>query len=109
MRPHPLPHSQDEPTNSLPGRTIAEIFEEKIPNIGENDEGGRYLVSPELIAYLQWLIYSAQYKAQDQGARGEEHKKYYNIWLVSFKAKLGLYCKKLLKELERAFAGDDES
>ena len=61
---------------STPGRSIAEIFEEEIPNFGENDWEERYLVSPELIAYLQWLIYSAQYKSQDQGAREDEHKKY---------------------------------
>ena len=86
---------------STPGRSIAEIFEEEIPNFGENDWEERYLVSPELIAYLQWLIYSAQYKSQDHGARGDEHKKYFDTWIVSFKARWGIYSKKVLNELER--------
>ena len=65
-----------------PGRSIAEIFEEKIPNNGENDWEERYLVRPELITYLQWLICSAPYKSQDQGERGDEHEKYYDTWAV---------------------------
>ena len=42
------------------------------------------------MACLPWLIYSAQYKSPD-----------YNTCVVLFKAKWGLNCKKLLKELER--------
>ena len=59
------------------------------------------MVGPELIAYLQWLIYSALFKSPDQGARRDEHKKYYDTWVVSFKARRGAYRKKLLKELQK--------
>ena len=59
--------SKRAPLTPTPGRSIAEFFEEKIPNIGENDTEESYLVSPELIAYL--------HKSQDQGARRDEHKK----------------------------------
>jgi hypothetical protein len=82
------------------GRSIADVFEEKIPDY-ESIEGERYLVSPELIAYLQWLIYSAPFKSPDHGPRSEEHKKYYDTWAASFKARWGAYRKLLLKELEK--------
>ena len=36
----------------IPGSSIAEIFEEKIPIVCENDGEERYLVCPELIGYL---------------------------------------------------------
>ena len=49
------------------------------------------------------MIYSAQFKSPDQGACGDEHKKYYDTWVVSFKARWGAYRKKLLKELEKWF------
>ena len=45
------------------------------------------------------------FKSQDQGERGDEHKKYYNTWAVSFKARWGAYSKKLLKELEKLYHG----
>ena len=41
----------------------------------ENCFEERQLVGPELLAYLQWLIYSAQFKPPDQGVNGD--KKYY--------------------------------
>ena len=74
-----------------------------VPNYGKNAGEERRLVGPELIAYLQWLIYSAPFKSQDQGARRDEHMKYYYTWVVSFKARWGAYRKKLLKELEKWF------
>ena len=82
------------------GRSITDIFEEKMPDY-ENIGNERYLVSPELIAYLQWLIYSAPFKSPDQGPRAEEHKRYYDTWAASFKARWGAYRKLLLKELEQ--------
>ena len=87
-----------------PGRSIVEVFDETIPHYGDSAGTAgeeRHLVGPELIVYLQWLIYSAPFKSQDQGARGDEHKKYYNTWVVSFKVRWGAYSKKLLKELEK--------
>ena len=83
------------------GRSIVDVFDETIPNYGDSAGEERHLVGPELIVYLQWLIYSAPFKSQDQGARGDEHKKYYNTWVVSFKVRWGAYRKKLLKELEK--------
>ena len=47
------------------------------------------------------MIYSAPFQSPDQGARGDEHKKYYDRWVVSFKARWSAYRKKLLKELEK--------
>ena len=37
-------------------RTLLEIFQEKVPGTD------RHLISPELIAYLKWLIYVAAYE-----------------------------------------------
>ena len=34
---------------------------------------------------------------------GDEHKKYYDTWVISFKSKWGSYCKLLSKELERSY------
>ena len=84
-----------------PGRSIADVFEDTILNYGDSAGEERHVVGPELIEYLQWLIYSAQFKSPDQGACGDEHKKYYNTWVVSFKARWGAYHKNLLKELEK--------
>ena len=83
------------------GRSIANIFDEKIPNYGENDGDERYLVGPELIAYLQWLIYTSPFKSPDQGQRAGEHKKYYDTWVVSFKVRWSAYRRKLMEELEK--------
>ena len=68
-----------------PGCSIANVFEEKIPNYGDSAGEERQLVGPGLIAYLQWLLYRAPFKSQDQGARGDEQK-YYVTSGVSFKA-----------------------
>ena len=84
-----------------PGCSIANVFEEKIPNYGDSAGEERQLVGPGLIAYLQWLLYRAPFKSQDQGARGDEHKKSHNTWVVLFKARWGAYSKKLLKDLEK--------
>ena len=78
-----------------PGRSIAYVFEEKIPNWGNSAGEERHLVGPELIVYLQWLIRCAPFKSPDQGAHGAEvgsvhgaeDKKYYDTWIVSFKAR----------------------
>ena len=83
-----------------PGRSIADVFEETIPNYGDSAGKERHVVGPELIVYLQWLIRCAPFKSPDQGARRDEHKKYYDAWVVSFKARRGAYRKKLLKELQ---------
>ena len=84
-----------------PGCSLAKILRERIPNHCENDGEERHLVGPELLAELQWLIYSALFKSLDQGARGDEYKKYYTTWVVMFKSRWGPYCKLLLKALER--------
>ena len=43
-----------------PSRTLKEIFKEKIHGTE------KYLVSAELIAYLKWLIYEADFKDRGQ-------------------------------------------
>ena len=73
----------------------------RFPTKGDSAGEERHLLGPEFIAYLQWSIYSAPFKSPDQGSRGDEHKKYYDTWVVSFKARWGTYRKKLLKELEK--------
>ena len=50
-----------------PGRSIADIFEEKIPNYSDIAWEERHLVGPELTAYLQWLIYSAPFQVTGPG------------------------------------------
>ena len=56
-----------------PGRSIADVFDEKIPNFCYSRLEVRYLVGPgpELIAYLQWLMDTAPSKAPDQGKQGD--------------------------------------
>jgi hypothetical protein len=84
-----------------PGRTIQDIFAEKITT-GDDGNKKKWLVSAELIAYLQWLIYTAPFKSPEQGARGVVHAKYYIDWVASFTApgKEKAYRKELQKALE---------
>ena len=66
-----------------PGRTLDAIFDEKIPKINPADEKERekFVVSPELIAYLKWLIYTAAFKDPNAGDRGAIHARFYVDWV----------------------------
>jgi hypothetical protein len=47
-----------------PGRILQDIFQAKIPKINPQDATEKIrhqAISPELIAYLKWLIYSRFY------------------------------------------------
>jgi hypothetical protein len=47
-----------------PGSTLQDIFHAKIPKINpqEATEREEFVIGPELIAYLKWLIYTAAFK-----------------------------------------------
>ena len=89
-----------------PGRTLQTIFQEKIPKIQPADprEREKFVVGPELIAYLKWLIYSAAFKDPYSGERGAVHAQYYANWVSEIVGKEKGYRKKLLEQLEIWYA-----
>ena len=63
-------------------RTLKGIFDEKIPAVDGCTEKGdvnaeeKHIVSPELIAYVKWLIYTAPFKdpfAEPRGGCGRSY------------------------------------
>ena len=62
------------------GRTVADVLEERIPKYDTNDDDDEvdadsepeYVVGPK----LQWLIYSAPFKAPDHGKRAGVHSEH---------------------------------
>ena len=85
-----------------PGRTLEAIFQEKIPKINPADETERakFVISPELIAYLKWLIYTAAFKDPNSGDRAGIHAKFYVDWVSEIITKEKGYRKKLLEQLQ---------
>lgn len=85
-----------------PGRTPEAIFQEKIPKINPADETerARFLIGPELIAYLKWLIYTAAFKDPNAGDRGAIHSRFYVDWVSEIVTKEKGYRKKLLEQLQ---------
>ena len=67
-----------------PGRTLQEIFQAKIPKIDPQDatEREKFIIGPELIAYLKWLIYTAAFKEPMAGERGVLNIKFFNDCLL---------------------------
>ena len=79
----------------------------KMPAFADEDDdastafsGEGHLVSPEIIAYLKWLIYTAVFKEPLGEKRGAEHVKFYLDWKRIISAKEDVFCKKLLEELK---------
>lgn len=89
-----------------PGRDIDAIFQEKIPKINPEDETERerFLISPELIAYLKWLIYTAAFKEPTAGERGAIHNQFYLDWVSEIVTKEKAYRKRLLHQLRIWYA-----
>ena len=52
-------------------------------------------ISHELMAYLNWLIYSAAFKESLAVALGATHIQFYLKWTVTFASKEDVYSKKL--------------
>ena len=90
-------------------RTIKQIFQDKVP--GTED---RHLISPELIAYLKWLIYVAPYEDRSAVDHVQFYQKqvaykpnpaYYKIWrslLQLFKELDGWYKEHLPSKKRRS-------
>ena len=64
-------------------RCLKDIFDMKMSAFSDNDDGSaipgaeRHVVSPELMAYLKFLIYTAAFKDPLADKRGAEHVQYY--------------------------------
>jgi hypothetical protein len=73
-------------------RTLREIFKEKVPGTD------RQLISPELIAYLKWLIYVAAYEDRSTLAHVEFYQK--QVALFQNPATYKIWRSLLYKELD---------
>jgi hypothetical protein len=84
------------------GRTLQDIFQAKIPKIDPQDatERERFIIGPELIAYLKWLIYVAAFKDASEGERGLINIKFFTDWVNEIFSKEKGYRKLLLEELQ---------
>ena len=60
----------------------------------------KHIVSPELIAYLKWLIYTAPFKDPFSEPRGAIHRQFYLEWLDAFASKEDTFRKRLMVQLE---------
>jgi hypothetical protein len=87
---------------ATPGRTLQEIFQAKIPKIDPQDatEREKFIIGPELIAYLKWLIYTAAFKDPSAGERGVPNIKFFTDWVQEIFSKEQGYRKLLLEELK---------
>lgn len=92
-------------------RSVEDVFNMKMPAFADEDDdasaafsGERHLVSPEIIAYLKWLIYTAAFKEPFGDKRGAEHVKFYLDWKRTISAKEDVFRKKLLEELKIWYA-----
>ena len=57
-------------------------------------------MSPKLMAYLKWLIYTAAFKEPLADARGTTHMQFYLKWTETFASKQDAHRKKLFDALE---------
>ena len=86
------------------GLSIKDIFDEKIPAISGVDAGDanateKHLVSPELMAYLKWLIYTAPFKDPFAQPRGADHTRFYSDWNYTFGAREAVFRQRLYEAL----------
>ena len=72
-------------------RTLRQIFTEKVPGTD------RHLISPELIAYLKWLIYVSAYEDRSTVAHVEFYQKQVVLYQnpANYKMWRSLLCKEL--------------
>jgi len=87
------------------GRGIKDIFDEKIPAISGVDADDanateKHLVSPELMAYLKWLIYTAPFKDPFAQPRGAHHTEFYLDWVSTFEVKEDVFRRRLYEALD---------
>ena len=72
--------------------TIKDVFDMKMPAFADDDDAGaisvekRHLVSPELMAYLTWLIYTSAFKERLADARGATHIQFDLKWTETLPA-----------------------
>ena len=85
-----------------PGRTLDSIFGQKIPKINPEDalEREKFVISPELIAYLKWLIYTAAFKDPSDGERAQSHADFFTQWVGEVIGKEKGYRQLLYDELK---------
>ena len=62
------------------------------------------IVSPELIAYLKWLIYTAAFKDPFVEPRGAIHRQFYLDWVDFFASKEDSFRQRLKEHLEIWYA-----
>jgi hypothetical protein len=87
------------------GRSLHDIFDQKIPAVegAEEDDVNikeKNLVSPELIAYLKWLIYTAPFKDPFAEPRGSLHIQFYVNWVRTYATQEDQSRKRLFEALE---------
>ena len=58
------------------------------------------IVSPELLAYFKWLIYTAHFKDLFAVPRGAMQRKFYIDWVDTMDSKEDSFRKKLMAQLE---------
>jgi hypothetical protein len=87
------------------GRSLKDIFDDKIPAISGVDADDanateKHLVSPELMAYLKWLIYTAPFKDPFAQPRGNQHTQFYFDWVATFADKEKVFRQRLHEALD---------
>ena len=92
------------------GRSIEDVFNMKMPAFADDEDavaeisGERHLVSPEIIAFVKWLIYTAAFKEQLGEQRGATHLQFYLDWKRTVAAKEDIFRKRLLEALQIWYA-----
>ena len=83
-----------------------DIFDMKMPAFADGVDNclisveEQLLVSPELMAYLKWLIYTVASKEPLADARGAKNVQFYLEWTRTFACKEDVFRKKLFDVLE---------
>ena len=90
---------------------LTDIFDERIPKVdsrctNEDDVNAKEkcIVSPELIAYLKWLIYTAAFKDPFAEQQGAIHRQFYLDWVDTFASKEDSFRQRLKEQLEIWYA-----
>ena len=82
----------------------------KMPAFADDEDavaeisGERHLVSPEIIAFVKWLIYTAAFKEPLGEQRGAAHLQFYLDWKRTIAAKEDIFRKRLLEALQIWYA-----
>ena len=66
--------------------------------------GEQHLVSPMIISYVKWLIYTAVFREPLREQQGAAHLQFYLDWKRTIAAKEDIFCKRLLEALQIWYA-----